>query len=757
MNPQHMNMAGMNAAGGPVGGAPMMANGPAGLTPHDNRLLLNTYIYDYFLRNHHYEIARVILTSDLPLNTKEESPSRRDVNGVGDGMDGDSKDDIQKRPDDLPSAAIPPNSSENSFLFDWWGQFWDVFSAHRNKPIKPGSGAVTYLQHQRQLSQMRQADQQQMLNRVNPTMMGNQYRQMMQGMQPNGMMPNELQKRAMQNNRNANPQQLAQMKSMQQQMMQTSMQREGSGMDMGQRPSSPNSGDNAPSPKRQRLDSNTANGQHMGPAGRGQGMQQMGNTSNTAAMAGQMLLQNGITPSDIGSQQFNQFQAHAANPNLQQKSIEVYAQNLAQQQRSAMINQNSGKAMNPAGVPQGSPMTQPNPDGPDMYFPPNRGMQAGPPGNSQGNHALQDYQMQLMLLEQQNKKRLLMARQEQDSLTHGPPGPAPMGQPGFAPAMSPQGSRAGPSPNPNEMKRGTPKMGQTGLPGSPMPDGSMPQNRSSPIGNFNPGSIPPGMAPQQYFAQLQQQSNMMRPPPAFNGQGLTPEQMALMARPENRMPNGAMWQQPPPQMMQPGPGQQPMPMGTPQQRNNPMPPPPAPPGGVQPGGTQPSSPTQQPAAPPTPSQVPKGNPKSKKETKETRKKPNKKNTLAATGATPVASEAEPATPTPATPITPRHPQSFNNQGSAGAPPGNMQAPPPTSGVPPPAVPSVMDPTAAAPFGTMDGPDNGMNMDFGPLDSDNVLENFDFESFLHTDNDMGGLQFENFPFSADGVEAGAGEV
>ena len=34
---------------------------------------------------------------------------------------------------------------------------------------------------------------------------------------------------------------------------------------------------------------------------------------------------------------------------------------------------------------------------------------------SQGGHALQDYQMQLMLLEQQNKKRLLMARQEQES------------------------------------------------------------------------------------------------------------------------------------------------------------------------------------------------------------------------------------------------------------------------------------------------------------------------------------------------------
>lgn len=35
--------------------------------------------------------------------------------------------------------------------------------------------------------------------------------------------------------------------------------------------------------------------------------------------------------------------------------------------------------------------------------------------STSGNHALQDYQLQLMLLEQQNKKRLMMARQEQDN------------------------------------------------------------------------------------------------------------------------------------------------------------------------------------------------------------------------------------------------------------------------------------------------------------------------------------------------------
>lgn len=54
-----------------------------------------------------------------------------------------------------------------------------------------------------------------------------------------------------------------------------------------------------------------------------------------------------------------------------------------------------------------------------------------------GNHAVQDYQMQLMLLEQQNKKRLLMARQEQDKMAalqgDGPdiimrPSAAPMNQ-----------------------------------------------------------------------------------------------------------------------------------------------------------------------------------------------------------------------------------------------------------------------------------------------------------------------------------------
>lgn len=75
--------------------------------------------------------------------------------------------------------------------------------------------------------------------------------------------------------------------------------------------------------------------------------------------------------------------------------------------------------------------------------PPPRELLFGQPVNQGGsNHALQDYQMQLMLLEQQNKKRLMMARQEQDvapnSQAHNPQ--APVQFQNFSNSPPPQGS-----------------------------------------------------------------------------------------------------------------------------------------------------------------------------------------------------------------------------------------------------------------------------------------------------------------------------
>lgn len=66
-------------------------------------------------------------------------------------------------------------------------------------------------------------------------------------------------------------------------------------------------------------------------------------------------------------------------------------------------------------------------------------------------------------------------------------------------------------------------------------------------------------------------------------------------------------------------------------------------------------------------------------------------------------------------------------------------------------PSIMDP----PFGSLDADGfGGMNMDFAGLEGGDVLDNFDFDSFLNTGGDGDpGLGFDaNFAF--DGLEAGA---
>jgi hypothetical protein len=584
----------------------------------------------------------------------------------------------------------------------------------------------------------------------------------------------------------------------------------------GHRPQSPASTENAPSPsKRPRLEGGQFNGQPMPPNGRGQPQSLQG--PNQQAGSAALLMAHGINPTSLTASQFQSFQSQ--NPNVQAKSIQVYAQNLAQHHsRSAMNNQGLPKGMmNPNVMPnQSSPMMQPMPDGQNMGMAPMNEYYAGnptgmpmramgaPPGGQGGNHALQDYQMQLMLLEQQNKKRLMMARQEQDSMTRADGQPVMPGQQPLAPGMSPQGSRAGPSPNPSDqMKRNTPKMGAAGLPGSPNPGDGMAARASPAAMNF--GGMPQDMAGAQFMGgfQMNKMEGMgpngvpnMRPPssnPAFNGQMNAP--MEAMARAQqqggNRMPSGN-WQQGPQgqgqMMQQPPQGQQPQAMGTPQERNA-MPPPQAPPaGGANTGRTQPSSPQQNPAA--TPTQSNKANPKKKSGDKDAPRKvgrvlnrvesadanvklkrPTKKTSTANANAPTPSSEAEPPpTTTPSTPITPQHPNSFNSQKGPNA---AAPAAPPTSAPVPqgPPQPQQPDPTQVGGFADMGmGSDvsypfsssgihhtdptsqQNFNLDFSTLDTGDVLENFDFDSFLNTD-DQAGFSFDPpLSYPTDGVEA-----
>jgi hypothetical protein len=421
------------------------------------------------------------------------------------------------------------------------------------------------------------------------------------------------------------------------------MQRDPSGGDHQQRSGSPGSAENAPSPsKRPRLDGggNGFNPQQM-PNGRGQPMpQQVGNSGpSNAIQAAHMQLNNGVESNNLTAEQFQNMPGGA---NAQQaRTLTQYQAGLAQQQ----ANQMPGKGMPTQGgsANQGSPMMSQGQDTGAIAGYYNAGEMANgmrgtgqpgaQPGGTGGNHALQDYQMQLMLLEQQNKKRLMMARQEQETAPGGRDGAAPgamgpNGQP-FQ-GTSPQGARSVNSPNPAEqIKRGTPHMNSAGMP-SPLPEG---QSRGSPSGmtfNMPGGQMDPNMtAP--YFKMNGMDPNMvgnmqnnMRPPSSHPGgfpNQLTPQQVA-MAR---QQVANANWQGGQNGQMMPGPNpgapQQNMGgPGTPQQRQ--MPPPAAPVAGATTNGrTQPSSP-QQGAAPPTPQQANKANPKKKAETKDTKAKVN---------------------------------------------------------------------------------------------------------------------------------------
>jgi hypothetical protein len=397
--------------------------------------------------------------------------------------------------------------------------------------------------------------------------------------------------------------------------LQSKMQREHSDMDMnGHRAQSPSSTENAPSPsKRPRLEGAQPGGQQMVPNGRAQGQ-----------MPGQLnLMQNGISARGMNTTQFQAFQQQAGQAAAQQqKSMQVYAQNLLlHHSRSAMNNQGIPNGlMNNGFMPNQTDMMPQLSDGQglpiingqfintDMAGVPRPGM---PGANQSGNHALQDYQMQLMLLEQQNKRRLMMARQEQNSMH--PDGQPMAGQPGLPPGTSPQGSRAGASPNPSEqMKRGTPKISQTGLPASPSAVDL--QGRGSPASMNFAGQMPADMNNAFYMKPdgMVGGPNGMRPPTSNQGPFNPQMNQAMQQGPNARMPPGN-WQTGPQgqgMVAQQSPATQAAP--TPQERNA-MPPPSAPP-----VGNKPPSP-QQGAAPPTPQQANKPAPKGKKEPEKNRK------------------------------------------------------------------------------------------------------------------------------------------
>jgi len=151
---QMAHIAAMNASNGSVDGPPMMAamgaaNANANANANkrmatDPREQLNTYIYDYFLRNSHFKLARAMLDSSDTVKMSTGPPQKPSPSNRPNGAEALDQDGA----DGFPSPQLPPNQmADNSFLLDWWVQFWDIYQATKTR-TGPAKG-TQYIQHTR--------------------------------------------------------------------------------------------------------------------------------------------------------------------------------------------------------------------------------------------------------------------------------------------------------------------------------------------------------------------------------------------------------------------------------------------------------------------------------------------------------------------------------------------------------------------------------------------------------------------------------
>ncbi|KAH7137791.1 hypothetical protein EDB81DRAFT_614013, partial [Dactylonectria macrodidyma] len=104
----------------------------------DNRTLLNTYIYDYFLHYGMLDCACAILNSDSKVKVQKHS---RDSslgkkggllgNDLGHGSIDPGLD--SNHPEHVPAPNVPNLSPDICFLYEWFCLFWDIFNARTDK------------------------------------------------------------------------------------------------------------------------------------------------------------------------------------------------------------------------------------------------------------------------------------------------------------------------------------------------------------------------------------------------------------------------------------------------------------------------------------------------------------------------------------------------------------------------------------------------------------------------------------------------
>ncbi|KTW26016.1 hypothetical protein T552_03286 [Pneumocystis carinii B80] len=549
------------------------------------QILLNSYIYDYMLKNAwstaaraFMEVAEVPLSGENRAGNKEERIQLDMMEGVrennkegslGGNGGGECKGENSGHPlvkqetthsgesetgggySGLLQPAVIPVDTPGGFLLEWWTVFWDIFNA---KSGKGGSEAATaYFAHaqkmkheqQRAIASMGQPhivmiNPQSNFTTFNPAFMRTFDI-------PNGMVnisgPSDtgtqgvdtqiigtiplnektrqiLMRQAMNNNiRRFSPTaaQIQQLKN--QQFLQNQQQSSTSHAQRNQRDletdvngqpqssRSPALSNQVHSPlKRQKL---SPDGSYTPVQGTMQARPQMmqnnlvgASTTLQTQQAKQMLLNSGINPVGLTQQQFTAFQSQT--PSMQQRQLQKYTQGFSNQQQR-VLNIPKGQISNQC-LPSSIMTGDGNEMGPNDFYGNILPSQQNCPTNP-NNHTLEDYQMQLMFLEQQNKKRLMMTHQDQERLQSQDSSTFQI--------LSPQGVRNALSPknNHNDTKRGISKVAHQNSPNSPT-DGPLSQqnntsrNTSPSIAGYN-GQIQSDTHPQiMFFNQAKTMGDM---------------------------------------------------------------------------------------------------------------------------------------------------------------------------------------------------------------------------------------------------------
>lgn len=112
-----------------MGAKAEMMNGATDNGPN-SKVLLNTYIHNYFIAEGLGDLAKALRESRLPVKMNELSKE--------DAVNGDTKEDGSLR----DGSA----SSNENFLLNWWHVFWDMWNAARQKD-KNDTLAAQYLAH----------------------------------------------------------------------------------------------------------------------------------------------------------------------------------------------------------------------------------------------------------------------------------------------------------------------------------------------------------------------------------------------------------------------------------------------------------------------------------------------------------------------------------------------------------------------------------------------------------------------------------